>query len=228
MNLKVNLGLNKETNQEYFVDFAEQNIGLTLLVGATGTGKSVLGYHIYQQLVSQNSPDEIGFVWLDNIRVEFYHSNQNSPYLLYPISMFEKALEVLEDLVSKLDEINRGNKHLFVHIEELDFFVLDYERTKKVLTQLLKHKDNSKIHIIFSTSRPAPDIFTEWLLDLADMKIIYKMASSADYITITGKDYTSDFANSTGEEKFILIGEKTAHLLPYTAEEVATAENFKL
>lgn len=227
MNLKVNLG-KTEDEQNFFVDFKKQHIHLTLLVGATGTGKSVLGYHTYQQLVSQNSPDEIGFVLLDNIRVEFSHWNQNSLYLVYPISMLEKALEVLEDLVSKLDEINKGNKHLFVHIEEMDLFALDYGRTKKALKQLLEHKDNSKIHIIFSTSRPSPDIFTEWLLSLVDMKIIGMMASSEGYTTITGKDYTVDFANSSGGEKFVLIGGTVAHLLPYTVEEVGLAENFKL
>ena len=226
-NLKVSLGKIQD-GQNFFVDFGKDNIGLTLLVGQTGSGKSVLHHHIYKQLVEQNSSYKIGFVFIDNTLVDFSQSDKNSPYLYYPVSRTEEALGILENLGDKIYEINNSEKHLFIHIEECDLFVISEARMEKVLKRLLAQKANFKVHIIFSTSRPSPDIFSDWLLDLADLKIICEMASPTDYITVTGKDYSKDFTEGNVGEKIILFKNEVYHLLPLTAEETKSADSFKL
>ncbi len=228
MNLKVNLGLNKDTNQEYFVDFAEQNIGLTLLVGATGTGKSVLGYHIYKQLVEQNSPEEIAFIVIDNVHLEFTQWNQQSSYLYCPnITNQDKAFEVLENIADQIDRINSSTKHYFIHIEECDQFANDPERMKQIFQKLSQNKSDSKIHFMFSTSRPSKEIFADWLLELADLKIIFHLPTPEDYITITGQDLSREFTNEPGE-KVVILNNDTNLLQPLSVDEVINAQIFSL
>ena len=227
MNLKVNLGKTTD-NQEYLIDFDDQNINLTLIVGSSGTGKSVLGYHIYKQLVDQNNPDEITFVLIDNVHLEFTQWNQQSPYLYCPvITNQETAFQTLESLVGKLSEINSGTKHYFIHIEECNQFAYDQERIQKILNSLLESKANNKIHIIFSTSRPSKEIFADWLLELADLKIIFHLPTSEDYRTITGQDLADNFTDTSGE-KIVILNNDTIFLQPLSTDQVTNAQNFNL
>lgn len=227
MNLIVKLGKAVD-NQEYFIDFADQNINLTLLVGSSGTGKSVLGYHIYQQLVGQNSPDEITFVLIDNVHLEFTQWNQKSPYLYCPnITNQDQAFEVLESIVDQIDQINSSSIHYFIHIEECNQFASDTERMKQIFQKLFQNKSESKIHLIFSTSRSSKEIFADWLLELADLKIIFHLPTPEDYITITGQDLSREFTNEPGE-KVVILNNDTNLLQPLSVDEVTSAQNFSL
>lgn len=206
-NLKVNLGRTKG-GEDFILDFKDQ-VNLVLLVGASGTGKSVLGYHIYRQLVEQNTPDRISFVLIDNPKIEFVDWNQKSPYLYYPnITDQNLALEILEKLANSLSQINTELKHYFIHIEESDLFTYSYDRTEKALKQLLAQKEDSKVHIIFSTSRPTPDIMSQWLLDLVDVQASLQQGGIG--------------------EKVIHFNGKVMRLLPLTAQESELAQKFKL
>ncbi len=227
MNLKVNLGKTKD-EQDHSVDFDQQGIHLTLLVGVSGTGKSVLHNHIYQQLVKQNSPEQITFVLIDNTHVDFTMWDLKSPYLYTPtITDQDLALDVLETLAREIEIINTEEKHYFIHIEECNQFANEPERMKRILNKLFdSHKDN-KIHLIFSTSRPAPEIITDWLLELADLKIIFKLASSEDCITVAGENFSNSISNEVGE-KIVILQNQITHLLPLSIDEVISAENFKL
>lgn len=70
MNLKVDLGVD-EQGQNVIVDIEKQNIHFIILLGTTGSGKSVFHYHLYKQLAEQNTPEELGFVFYDMTRVDF-------------------------------------------------------------------------------------------------------------------------------------------------------------
>jgi hypothetical protein len=226
-NLKVNLGKDID-NQDCFIDFKERNINLTLLVGVSGAGKSVLHNHIYQQLVKQNSPEQISFILIDNTHVDFTIWNQESPYLYTPtITDQNLALDVLDTLASRIEEINTGSKHYFIHIEECNQFVNEPERIRRILNILFdSHKDN-KVHLIFSTSRPAPQIIPNWLLELTDLRIIFKLASPEDYITVADEDFSNVSLDEKGD-KLIYLFDQITQVYPLNIEEVISAEKFKL
>ncbi len=227
MNLQVSLGKNSN-NEEFQVNFEVQNINFTLLVGQSGCGKSVLGYHIYRQLKEQNTSEEITFILIDNVALEFTGWNQQSPYLYCPVITNQKtAFQTLEILVDKLREINSGTKHYFIHIEECNQFAYDQERIQKILNSLLESKADNKIHIIFSTSRPSPDIFTPELLQLMNLKVIFQLPTAENYQNISEGKLTDNFPTTTGE-KIIILDNKIFKILPLSSDEVVTAENFKL
>lgn len=227
MNLQVSLGKDSN-NEECWVDFVMQNINFTLLVGQSGAGKSVLGYHVYRQLTEQNTPEEITFILIDNVALEFTEWNQQSPYLYCPvITNQEIAFQTLEDLVAKLSEINSGTKHYFIHIEECNQFAYGQDRIQKILNSLLESKTDNKIHIIFSTSRPSPDIFTPELLQLMDLEVIFQLPTAENYQNISERKLTDNFPAATGE-KIIILDNQVFKVLPLSTDEVATVENFKL
>lgn len=53
----------QEDGDDFYVDFAAEKIGLTLLTGTTGSGKGMLHYHMYRTLMDQNSPEELAFIY---------------------------------------------------------------------------------------------------------------------------------------------------------------------
>ena len=52
------------------------------------------------------------------------------------------------------------------------------------------------------------------------------MASSVDYITVTGKNYASDLTNAPVGQKIVLFKDKVYHLLPLAAEEAKLPDIF--
>lgn len=227
MNLKVKIGKGND-NQDFYIDFNNQEIHQVLLAGSTGTGKSVLGYHIYRQLVEQNYAKEITFVLIDNVRVEFTHWNQESNYLYCPdIVDQQEAFSVLESLASQADVINLGNKHYFIHIEECDLVVADPERMKNIIQTLLRVKQGSKFHVVFSSSRPSPEVFTDWLLTIANITIVFELPDKLAYRTVSAGRLDDVKLTSTGS-KVIILDSAINYIEPLTIEEVMQAESFKL
>ena len=83
MNTKVRLGKTKPYKC-FVIDLEKDSVHNILLTGVTGSGKSTLCHSLLEQLIRQNSPEEVGFVIMDFKRVE-YAEYKNSPYLLEPI-----------------------------------------------------------------------------------------------------------------------------------------------
>jgi len=165
----VNLG-ETEDGKQMEVHFAPEVIHLTLICGVTGSGKSHFHESLYKELMSKNSPDKLGFVFLDMTRVDF--TNWPEEYMHKPrIVDAKKAIKILEQLAN--EEI--GDKHVFVHIEECDMFAVDRYRVENAILQLKISQPN--IHVVYSTSRPSEEVMSHDLICQADLKIIFKVAS---------------------------------------------------
>ena len=109
------------------------------------------------------SSEEIGFIFLDMTRVDFF--NWNSKYLLKPIEVDpKKAINVLSDFAEE-----ESHKIVFIHIEECDMVFVDRELLERALDKLRK-KNN--VYIVYSTSRIDRSYLAEWLEKYIDMKII--------------------------------------------------------
>jgi DNA segregation ATPase FtsK/SpoIIIE-like protein len=170
------IGISKD-NEEVIVDFTNHNF--MLLIGETGSGKSIFHNYLYRLLSSDNSPQEIGFIFLDMTRVDF--SGWKSKYIINNESRMEDAIKILEDL--SLEETT--NRHIFIHIEECDMFVNYKERTEKAISVLLeKRKD---ITIIYSTSSPSERTMSPFMLSLVDIKVACKTSSQRDQDYILGE-----------------------------------------
>ena len=166
MNLKVRLGMDV-SGKGVYLDFATTH--LMLLLGSTGSGKSVFHYHLYKSLVEQNTPNEIGFIFLDMTQVDFVDSD--SPYLVQPREVrVEQSLLVLEELSREAPSA----KQIFVHIEECNMVVQCWERTMNALRALCEKRPD--VHVMYSTSKlPSPsDAVPSEMLALADTQVVFQ------------------------------------------------------
>ncbi len=234
MNLKVNLGKDSAGN-DVILDLKGQHIYLTILVGVTGSGKSVLGNHIYRQLVEQNSPNELGFVLIDNTLFNFTGWQQQSPFLLSPVLLkAEQSIEMLEEIArlrgSDETAALRGIKATIIHIEEYDLLCSYPERFKKAITSILSSSRKSHTHIIYSTSRIGSSALPSWLLSHVDFKVIFRVASKESSQLVMGSDLATQF-DQVGEKILIYKcnvngGKRLIYCKPLVKQEVELANNF--
>ena len=82
MNLKLNFGKDKN-NKDILIDLQKEHLHTIFMAGATGTGKSILHYYLYNQLMKNNTSDELGFIFMDMTQVDF--NTWNKSYLYLPV-----------------------------------------------------------------------------------------------------------------------------------------------
>lgn len=215
MNINTLVGTDSQ-NKEVHINFSQHHF--ILLVGATGTGKSIFHNHLYTQLIKQNTQQEIGFIFLDMARVDFY--GWKSPYIITNEAEQEKSVEILESLV----QVKGGDgRHIFIHIEECDMFAQFTERAENAVKSILKNRQD--ITIIYSTSRPGGNALRQSLLDLVDVKIVFEMATEKDLQYVLGVD-TEDMPGSWG--KIIVHDSKKVSLRAFSDAEVRLLSDFQL
>ena len=217
MNLKLNFGKTKDDKNVEF-DLKGDNIHTIFLTGETGTGKSILHYHLYKQLAQHNKYTELGFVFMDMSRVEF--GKWKGPYLHAPV-IFEPK-EAVDYLVA-ISENPPKDKTIIIHIEECDMMAqTDPEKIEKAWKKIQESKN---IYIIFSTSRPSSDIFTPALKKHTDMVISYHVPSEADSIRIVDKPGAEKLA--IPGEKIISVHGKQTKVEPLTDKEFKELQIFE-
>lgn len=188
-NFKIYTGKNiKGIDYSLYLD--KEHLHTIFLSGSTGSGKSIFHYSMYKQMMEQNTPDELGFVFMDMTQVDF--PRKHSPYLYLPIIYSsEQALNSLEMLANESELRNLGksdNKRaIVIHIEECDMIALDQIRFEKAWVKIARNKDKSNMYLIFSTSRPSIDIFTKTIRDNTDLKVVFNVSSEYDSKNILGK-----------------------------------------
>jgi len=220
--MKSNIYIGKdEKGKEFFINLEKDKMHTILLVGETGSGKSIFHYSLYMQLMEQNSPEELGFVFLDMTRVDF--DNWKSDYLyLPPIVDAEKALNTLELLGNESIQRAKGKskreKAIFIHIEECDMVYYDPARFQKAWLNIAKHRNVNNMYLVFSTSRPSPDVLTKTILNETDLKVVFTLASKEDSIHVLGKSVAEKFVESG--EKMLVYDGKEVHLHPFSEEEI--------
>lgn len=210
LNIRVNLNLNfgKDIKgKEIYIDLQKENIHTIFLTGSTGTGKGILHFFLYKQLIENNSPSELGFVFMDMIRVEFV--GWKTPFLHMPVIVnTEEALKALE----KLGDY-KGEKKIFVHIEECDMAVQFPGSFEEAWEKIHKNKN---IYIIFSTSRPSSDVFTKSIKKNSDMIIACNLSTAIDSKLVTGRSLVEKF--KMPGEKVIIFKGKEILMAPFAEE----------
>lgn len=214
MNLNLYLGKNF-LGDDVYLDLEKKNLHFTLLAGMTGSGKSIFHNNLYKQLSEQNTPQDLGFIFLDMTKVNFI--DWKSPYVLLPPTAGDEAMDVLEKLAKK-----SISKTLFIHIEECDLFWQFPERIKRTLIKLL---ENDNVYIVYSTSRPGEKEIPDWLKVIIDLKVVFTLASHDDCITLSVGDEPLHFLEN---KRLLVYKDKNILCKPFTTEEAKQLENFKL
>lgn len=214
---------------EIYIDLEKENIHFILLTGTTGSGKSIFHNNLYYQLVKQNTPEEVGFVFLDMTRVDF--TGWQSPYMLFPtLVQIEEALSTLEKLGEESERRVKGHSEtkraILIHIEECDMVAKSPGRFEKAILNILKYKDKNNMFLIFSTSRPSEDVVTQLLLQFCDLKVVFQVANTQDSQYLLGNESAAKL--TLPGEKILAFYNKQIKSLPFTDSEAEKLKDLEL
>ena len=174
MNLKILIGKTLDSKKEIFLDLNKDNIHTVIISGPTGSGKSMFHHNIIKQIIRNNTPKEVGFIFMDFKMIEF-RQYKDSEYLYNPIIYNpEDAVVVLKNLIKESEQRFRGikssKKAIVIHIEECDISYFAPGLLDKVWEAFNKQSSKNNMYVLFSTSRPASNVFTPEIINHSTLK----------------------------------------------------------
>ncbi len=198
----INFGKN-EDGVDVSLDFGSDGNRFMLLVGMTGSGKSVFHEHVYHDLMARYTPEEIGFIFMDMTRVDF--GGWDPAYLIRPVIVdSDEALGVLE-------MVHDETRTIFIHIEENNMVHRDRLRFEKGIENALHA--NANIVLVYSTSAIDPSYIPEWLEKYIDVRVVFRVATEADSVLLLGNASASAFTNPG--ERIVMYDDKQVKCIPF-------------
>ena len=167
------------TNRDYFTFNVDNS---ALIIGQTGTGKSEMVHKLIDMYQSAQSPDEVKFVLFDLKQVEFNDTNKDYLYfdVIYDADIGLGRLDELAELSIKRKDNNITKPLLFIYIEECDMAAVDQKRFDEAVIVINTNAKKAGMKLVYSTSRPAPDVVSKELIASFDLIMTSQLASEAD------------------------------------------------
>lgn len=175
-----------------------------LVVGATGSGKSVALNTILIGLLSHNTPDDVQLMIIDPKKVEF-KMFKDSPYMItnpitdvedaeaaleYAMMEMEERYKKLEDNnVKKISDYNKlalkdekmgKMKYWFIVIDEFSDFkdtLEDFKNVEKMIKRLGQKARACGIHLILATQTPRAEVITGIIKANLPLKIAFQTST---------------------------------------------------
>jgi len=214
----IKICFDKNNQDKLELDFDKEKIGFILLAGCTGSGKSIFHNYLYRELSQKYSKEEIGFVFLDMTRIDFF--DWDSEYLIKPFVVeIKEAIKTLNELAEL-----KSNKKIFVHIEECNMVYVDRSGFEEALEKL---KRLSNICVVYSTSRIDSTYLRDWMLRFIDLKIVFKVSSEIDSTFLLGNNNAYNF-KERGGERIVAFNDKQWYCQPFSDKEVELLRDFRL
>jgi len=228
MNLKVNLGIDTK-GDKVEVDLGKENLRSILLVGSTGSGKSVFHFNLYKQLIENNSPEDLKLALFDFLHCDFLEFK--SPHLLFPpVKNLDEAIERFDELgkesVRQANGKAQSRQTILIHIEECHFMDDDVvsKRFIKAYKEIVKHRDKNNMIMIYSSSRPNNDVFPPMMRSNADIIAVFNLSSALDSNFILG-DKSATKLTLPGQ-RILVFKSKRIMCKPFSDKDVRKNENF--
>jgi S-DNA-T family DNA segregation ATPase FtsK/SpoIIIE len=182
-----------------------------LIVGATGSGKSMFLTGLLLTLLLTKTPQELRMYLIDPKRVELSMFN-GFPHVADIITDPKKAATLLQSLVVEMESryekfqqagVRNIEQYNAKAKEKLDFIVCaidefaDLMMTSKAIVEdclirLAALARASGIHLIFATQRPSVDVITGVMKNNLPSRIVFTLSGAADYRTALDKKPTFD------------------------------------
>lgn len=177
-----------KTNKDYFTFHVHNS---ALLVGQTGSGKTELVRQYIRRLEQAFTPEQMKYVIYDLKQVEFnpnWEDGAKEKYL-YTLVRTGKPedMDYLEEL-AELAEMRTAEESpqplIFIYIEECDLAAQYPGRFHDAVMKINKNAKQANMKLMFSTSRPSPDIIPSNFRDSFDLILSGTLASEADERTM--------------------------------------------
>jgi S-DNA-T family DNA segregation ATPase FtsK/SpoIIIE len=169
-----------------------------LIGGETGAGKSVMLNSLIVQLITHNTPAEVGLVMIDKKRVEL-SAYESVPHLMRPLATTDtdagKILWALNNLMDERykdmakngDKQYRGKKVVVIIDELADLVGSGYLDRDYEITRLARMGRASGIHLILATQRPTVKVCSGAIKANIPTRIALQTVSVRDSMNILDK-----------------------------------------
>lgn len=163
-------------------DYYTFNTGNSLLLlGGSGSGKSVLCEALFKRYIQAKKPADLRFIVLDMTGVDAEILRDKHPEYIEELVDFDadKAFEVLERCAEQARAGRPDEKsQLFIFIEECNLARADQERFERCVTVIIQNAAKANIKLIYSTSVIVPQAVSKRLLVAFDVVLVGHQYSS--------------------------------------------------
>lgn len=197
------VGIDKD-KEKYYMDL--KSIPSVLVLGETGSGKSMLLHDIIISLLLKNTPSELGFIFIDPRKAELqpYSNLPHTISLETNVNDIDMYLKVLQNIVERrrttlfmngaknIEDYNDNNKdaimpHILIIMDEIEdsFGNSEFQEIMNILTMDC-HKLG--IHIIIASSTYLKKFIKEDFLNNFKYLLSFDLAQKeqADFIKLDG------------------------------------------
>lgn len=194
---KIVIVIGKGLHGDIFINLKENPN--SIIVGTTGSGKSVCVKSILTSLVNNYSPKQLELILCDMKRVELnlFRNLEHVSKFVYKIEDVNETIkEVLEECEQRYDLFMKRNvtdifeynkitkkklKFKILLIEEVVLLLQDKKKVAmQTLKQLLAICRASGIYVIITTQRPSADIIDPYVKSVINNRIVFKVEDSAN------------------------------------------------
>ncbi len=176
------------TNKDFFTFNVHHS---ALVVGHTGAGKTELVRQYIRRIERAFTPDQMKYVIYDLKQCEFdtkFDGGAKEEYLYTPLRTGRPEdmdyLEELATLAKTRSNQDSPTPFIFIYIEECDLAAQYPSRFHNAVIMINNNARAANMKLIFSTSRPSPDIITPELRDSFDLILSGSLASKKDEQTL--------------------------------------------
>ena len=220
-NPNLNLKLGKDSEGNYF-SYDIGRMGHLLIGGAFGTGKTQFLHNTIKQIIENNNPEEIKFIFTDCNKLDLINYS-NIPYMLAPVitepqsvvGMFrwldaeqERRMGLfIKDKLRNIDEYNEKYQSnvlpsILIVINELADISHEYSKIEKIIVKILQYSKYSGIHLILATQVSDREVLTAMIKANTYSRIAFKTENSISSFQLLDQKGAEEL-NGRGELLFI-------------------------
>lgn len=180
-----------ENGRPLLIRIDSPDVAHVLVVGTTGSGKTVLARTILASLVETRNPADLSLLLIDPKGGRGYAPFAGLPHLLGPIATDpdagEQALAWLVNTMEQRDQEQRSTPHIVCAIDELaDLLITGGKPLQTAVIRLAQRGREAGIHLVACTQRPAAEVMSGLLKANFPVRLVGAVTSPEDAKVATG------------------------------------------
>lgn len=167
------------------------DVAHVLVVGTTGSGKTVLARTMLSSLMDMHTPDTLRLLLVDPKGGRGYNVFNSSPHLLGPVAAnIETGEQALAWLVSEMiarDAEQRNTPAIVCAVDELaDLLMVGGKALQAAVTRLAQRGREAGIHLVACTQKPSSEVLGGLLKANFPVRLVGAVTSPEDAKVATG------------------------------------------
>lgn len=162
-----------------------------LIVGTTGSGKTVLQRTLLASMMHHNDPERLRIVLIDGKNGRGLETFEGSPHVVgNVITGVDESVHALRWLVEQMEQRDRERRStpvVVIAIDELADLAMRDAEIVASLTRIAQRGREAGIHIVATTQRPDSSVMTGLLKSNFPARFVGRVATAHDSVVASGR-----------------------------------------